>query len=810
MLWGRADSGRISTRLFMRESKLSAKFILMAISVTLLTMLAMGVFVIERHNRMYTDQAAAYWDTMVEHRDDQLQSLTSALESKGEGIARFLGDLAPEAIKAFDFARLENYVSEIKRDQDVVFAAVYDTEGKLLTLEKPPQVTSDRVLTVVRKCVDEYGVEYGTILIGMRKAPIRATVRGTEKDIAAAIAKSKRSTQEAINGTVRFIIALFLLGAVSMSAILYGAFNKMVLRPIGSVSQALSEIAQGRFDTRVTVNGHDEMADLGAAVNEMVSQLRETTVSRNQLRNEVEVRKAAQEQLDQSNRRFRGLFDNSPFAVLLIDRRKTIVDANPMALELLGRSREDMVGHNCRKLICPREGGGCPALDNGEDIVADECEAYRADGTSFPIIRSVRKIDLDGELHIIETFVDISEQKRAEERRLEFEARMQQAQKMESLGVLTGGIAHDFNNLLVAILGNADLARMDTPEDAPAYERLERVITASKQATELCKQMLAYSGHGRIEVKRINLNRVIGEMRDLLKSSATHLVSLDIDTGTNLPDIEADASQIRQVALNLVTNAAEATGDNGGTVTIRTGVDRYDAERLAAIAPGERLPGGEYVFIEVKDDGCGMDEETRRRMFDPFFTTKFIGRGLGLAATLGIIRSHRGAAEVRSELNKGTTVKVMFPSAGAAEEKKSGSRAGESRLEGGGTILLVDDEEDVRKVGSLMLARCDFSVVTAEDGEKAVEAVSKNGQSFVCVILDMTMPKVSGIQAFAEIKKIRPDLPVLVSSGYSEEDVYLKFKDQRPDGFVAKPYELASLKSTLSEIIGSNLNYAPK
>jgi PAS domain S-box-containing protein len=261
---------------------------------------------------------------------------------------------------------------------------------------------------------------------------------------------------------------------------------------------------------------------------------------------------------------------------------------------------------------------------------------------------------------------DITESKKGEEERLQLEANLLQAQKLESLGVLAGGIAHDFNNILMSIMGNAELARTDMPTDSPVQRNLGEIDSMARDAADLCRQMLAYSGHGQFYVHPLNVTEIIESMAHLLNVSVEKNAILESDLPPDIPCIEADASQIRQLVMNLVTNASEAMGQESGVINLRTGTRHASRTYLRSIAMEQNLPEGEYVFIEVKDSGEGITEEVRQRMFDPFFSTKFTGRGLGLAAVLGIARSHFGAIDVTSAIGKGTTITLLFPATAAS------------------------------------------------------------------------------------------------------------------------------------------------
>jgi two-component system cell cycle sensor histidine kinase/response regulator CckA len=410
--------------------------------------------------------------------------------------------------------------------------------------------------------------------------------------------------------------------------------------------------------------------------------------------------------------------------------------------------------------------------------------------------------------YMIVVSIDTTERKQAEEERVSLERQVQHAQKLESLGVLSGGIAHDFNNILMTILGNADLALDALSPHAPARRNLEEIERASKRAAELAKQMLAYSGKGRFVIEAIRLGELVEEMAHLLQVSISKKAVLKFNFAHNLPTFDGDATQLRQIIMNLITNASESIGDNSGVIALSTGAMDCDRAYLDSVneslgagldAP---LPEGVYTYLEVTDTGCGMDAETIKKIFDPFFTTKFTGRGLGLSAVLGIIRGHKGAVRVYSEVDKGTAVKVLFP----ANESPHRGRAASKEVEaeewrGKGTVLLVDDEETVCAVGRRMLERLGFEVLTAADGRAGVDVFREHADEIVCVLLDLTMPHLDGEQTFREIRRIRADTRVVLCSGYNRKDATQRLLGKGLAGFLQKPYGLDSLKEVLQEAL---------
>jgi len=393
---------------------------------------------------------------------------------------------------------------------------------------------------------------------------------------------------------------------------------------------------------------------------------------------------------------------------------------------------------------------------------------------------------------------------KAEEERRRLEAKMLEAQKLESLGILAGGIAHDFNNLLMAILGNADLALGLLPPASRAIHNVEEIVRASQRAADLCRQMLAYAGKGRIMAGRYDLSEIVRWMAKMLEVSVSKKASLRFSLAAELPEVLADATELSQVIMNLITNASESLGDESGSISVSTGVIECDRIYLFQNHLDDELSEGTYVYLQVSDTGCGMDEETQRRIFDPFFTTKFIGRGLGLAAVFGIIHGHRGAIKVHSEPGQGTSFTILLPALAVQPKEPLPRAVWDAPLSSGGTILLVDDDPGVRDVGAQMLDGLGFKCLTAANGQEGLEVFRKHEGDIDCVILDLTMPEMGGEEVFGELRRLQSDVCVILSSGYNEDDVTQRFVGKGLAGFVQKPYTSDKLRLTLNHVLGSN------
>ncbi len=404
---------------------------------------------------------------------------------------------------------------------------------------------------------------------------------------------------------------------------------------------------------------------------------------------------------------------------------------------------------------------------------------------------------------VIAVVRDISARRNAENERLEMQARIQHTQKLESLGVLAGGIAHDFNNILMAILGNADLALMSIPDTSPARVSVNNIINAATTAADLSSQMLAYSGKSDFEILPLDLNKVIVELTHLLEVSISKKAVLKFRLADKLPLIMADAAQIRQILMNLITNASEAVGKSSGVISLTTGAMYCDSAYLNTTEPTSDISEHMYVYVEVSDTGCGMDNSVMAQLFEPFFTTKSSGRGLGLSSVLGIIRSHNGTIKVYSEPGEGTTFKVLFPAypTDGSENLNSSEGITKEIWTGEGIILFADDEDTVLAVGRNMLEHLGFTVLSAEDGLQAVELFRKNAENIILVILDLTMPHLSGDEVYREIRRINNDVPVIVSSGFSRKDVMHRFAGKHLAGFIQKPYRIEELSTVLKDVL---------
>ena len=516
---------------------------------------------------------------------------------------------------------------------------------------------------------------------------------------------------------------------------------------------------------------------------------------------------AGGECLRRSEEKFRSLFEGVPDTVLVHDMQGQILHVNDAGVRQLGWPADTLVGMNIHDLVAPA--ALTDYLDHLQDTWTEsagrlETTVTTRSGRRFHAEVHQRSVEIDAGLAVINVVRDITARRKAEADRQRLDARMQRAQKLESLGILASGIAHEFNNLLVGILGGADLALVDLPlEEAKLRKTFQQISRAAKRASELINQMLAYSGKGKFVVEPIDVNTVISGMKDLLQASVSKNVILACHEEAGLPAIEGDRSQIRQVLLNLVMNAGDSIRADNGLVNVVTKTVNADREYFASGCLDEGLPEGEYVVLEVADNGSGMDPATLGKIFDPFFSTKFAGRGMGLAAAMGIVRGHGGTIRVESAPDQGTKFQVLFPaSAHPVPVPTATETVDDEDWMGEGTILVVDDEDTVRDVMQAVLERFGYDVITAGDGLEGVELFRSRADEVSGVILDMTMPRMNGSLAFTEMRSIRGDVPIVLASGFDEQEVTSRFAGCDLTAFLKKPFEVNELMDTVQHALG--------
>ncbi len=398
--------------------------------------------------------------------------------------------------------------------------------------------------------------------------------------------------------------------------------------------------------------------------------------------------------------------------------------------------------------------------------------------------------------------IDITARKRAEQDKLTMERRLLESQKLESLGLLAGGIAHDFNNILTGILGNASLARLKLRADSDVVSHLHKIELASARAAELCQQMLSYAGRSSFLIEPVDLGRLVQDTLPLLHGSLASRARLHLHLSPQPSVALADATQLRQIVMNLVINAADAMGERLGDIHVATGIRAFGRDYLLAANDGETLEPGSFVFIEVRDNGCGMTPEVIARIFDPFFTTKFAGRGLGLAAVRGIARGHQGALHVTSQPGRGSTFTLILPPSSRPLPVTAADSAPPAPRHYSGSVLVIDDEAPVREAASDLLRTFGFTVVAARDGAEGIAEFALKPAGFAFVLLDLTMPVLSGEETLAALRAITPEVRVLLISGYSESSRVARLAGVGPLRFMQKPFSREDLERKLRELLG--------
>ncbi len=501
-----------------------------------------------------------------------------------------------------------------------------------------------------------------------------------------------------------------------------------------------------------------------------------------------------------SEDRYRSIYQNSPDLIKVLrvapGGEFLFEGVNPSFASSFGVTSEQVAGRTPRACL-PKNvaefmmGNLQRCVAAGRNLNYEEMLDLPA-GKRVLLTQLVPIRDSEGRIYLLAGISrDLTDERKSQEA-------LRQAQKLESLGVLAGGIAHDFNNLLSAVLGNLSLAHVKLAPNAPSEPYLKSMESTLLRAADLTRQMLAYSGKGRFVVEPLDLSRLVGEITHLLSVSISKKVALRYDLLEYLPAIEADATQVQQVVMNLVTNASEAIGDRDGIITIATATRVLDQKAMDFLFDGQDLAPGRFVTLQISDTGCGMTPETISRIFDPFFTTKDSGRGLGLSAMLGILRGHGGGIKIYSEPGKGSTFQVYFRALEAALPAQEAAVAAKA-VPFHGRVLLVDDEPDLRDSIEAMLEYLGFEVEVASDGLQALERFRPG--AFALVLMDLTMPRMDGKEAFRKMKELDPQVRVVLSSGYNEQEAIQQFLGRGLAGFIQKPYQLKTLSEALEKAL---------
>lgn len=526
--------------------------------------------------------------------------------------------------------------------------------------------------------------------------------------------------------------------------------------------------------------------------------------SNTQLRREIAERQRVGEELRESEAQYRTLVESSIQGISVVDHQGTRLFANPAYARIFGYAEpQDLIGKPVLESIAPHEHERMAhnryARFRGESAPTwFVYQGVRQDGTLIWLESIATMVPWAGTMAQLVALVNITERKRAEQERQKIEHQMQQVQKLESLGVLAGGIAHDFNNLLTGILTNAGMVRQALAPHHPATRYVGEVIQGTRLASHLAGQLLAYAGKGRFHVRPLDLSAEIGDLEPLLTTAVRGQGRLAFDLASHLPSIEADPVQLHQVLMNLVINAAECDEEE---VSIRITTCSRDliSDELQQLVPGHQLSAGACVVLQVEDTGCGMDKATVQRIFDPFFTSKATGHGLGLAATLGIVHGHGGGVQLTSRVGMGTTFKLYFPASDKPVETVTEDQPRD--LSGRGVILVVDDDTFVLRAASAALNSLGYRVLRAEDGDRAIEVFREQNCEIDLIVLDMTMPGMSGDETLRHLRALRPDVKVLLSSAYDEDEVAGQITRTSAVGFLHKPYDPEQLGTRIKHLL---------
>jgi len=512
---------------------------------------------------------------------------------------------------------------------------------------------------------------------------------------------------------------------------------------------------------------------------------------------------------EQGDEKFQALLESAPDAILIMDARSRVIQANQATETLFGYDRQSLSSSPFNLLFPERFGDkvrthvGALLAKPDRELAGDSFELVGSSKDGCPLNLEVQfgSFEVGTQIRIACFIRDLTQRRVQEEKRQQLESKRSETQKRESLSLLAGGIAHDFNNLLMGILGNASIVLEDLPAGSEQRTYVERIQTAGMRSGELTRQLLAYAGKGTLLLEPVNLSRLVEDMTQQLKIALSSGGNLELDLAEELPAIRGDATQLRQVIMNLVSNASDALTGGLGQILLRTGMRVYNREALEMCYLADESKPGRYVFLEIFDQGTGMDLRTQAKIFDPFFTTKITGRGLGLAAVQGIVKGHGGAIKLESRVGQGTTLRLLFPIVSQEGSVENQARVKNSYWRGSGNVLVIDDEEFVLHFTSDTLKRYGFEPILAKDGDEGIRIFEEFSEEIRLVLLDMTMPGKSGEEVYEEIHQMNPNVPIVLSSGHSEQDALDHFKGKTLAGYLQKPYGVKVLGDLLRSLL---------
>jgi len=487
---------------------------------------------------------------------------------------------------------------------------------------------------------------------------------------------------------------------------------------------------------------------------------------------------------------FRLLIHHIIDGVVIIGIDGLIRFTNPAAEELFQRTSAQLLGAPF----------GFPVTENQ----TTEIEILGEGGGRASVEMRVVPIEWEEEPAYLASLRDITERRKAEEERRRHEIERQYSQKIESLGVLAGGIAHDFNNLLMTVVARSGLALRSLPQDSPAREHLAFIEKAGLRGGELANQMLTFAGQTTLNFQVVQLSKLIEDMAGFLRATMSKRHTFEYDLASSLPPIRADQTQLRQIIINIVTNASEANGEQDGVITIRTSEWNPGTQNFQSWYVLGDLPASQGVVLTIQDTGCGMTSEMIPKIFDPFYSTKFPGRGLGLAALLGLAQAHAAAIAVRSQPDVGTEFSLLFPATTPSPRRKPTAAFSiptqHFSLRKKSTVLVVDDEEDVRVACAMIFEEMGLKTLVASDGQIGIQVFHQHQCDIMVVLLDLTMPNMDGQQFLEHMQGLNATIPVILSSGYSEEEAMKRFHNPSMAAFIQKPYQVETLIAKVEEI----------
>ena len=596
---------------------------------------------------------------------------------------------------------------------------------------------------------------------------------------------------------------------VTAGILIFGVFISVLLansmvQPLEKLMDLASSISKGNWGQVAETSGTIEIQALAHSINTMSQSIQEM----------INESKQAEQELIRSHEVLKTILDRSPFGVAVIGRDRNIRWANHYVYTLLGmKDVTGLFGKECGEYFCPALQKECPILDGGQVVDNSERILRRQDGIEIPILKTVTEIEMNGESVLLETFIDITERKKAEEENAKIEAQLQQSQKMESIGSLASGIAHDLNNILFPISGLSEMLLDDIPPDTPERQIIEQIHKSANRGSALVKQILAFSRQSNPQKQPIRIQPILKEALKLAQATIPRNIEVKSHINTDCGMIIADPTQIHQIAMNLITNAFHAVEQTGGMIDIalkETSIDSFGEkdELLFHAIPGDILVG-RYACITVSDTGTGIDPRMIDKIFDPYFTTKELGKGtgLGLSVVHGIVKEHCGDMRVYSEVGKGTSFHVYLPLLEDASDIKTAT-VGKCPT-GCESILLVDDEEPIVLMEQMMLEKLGYRITTRMSSPDALAAFRANPSKFDLVISDKGMPNMTGEQLARELILIKPGIPIIICSGFSDENDEQQAKSMGVKGFLKKPVatgDLAAMvRKVLDEVAGEKI-----